>query len=473
MLANSNITGEKRERHMKYKRCCMEIIKQAIDSFVQEELALREQGIKGAKDGKKKASEFLKIPLRTIQDMEKRDVLPAKVAKHPVLQMPKEDLDKVRPAVISLINQGVYPTVSLILEELKETHATWSWSRSEVYRALKVLHFSYINRAEYYYMYLRNQPFNLAQRWAYLRQHDAYKKEKRPIFYMDESWINKNIMPSHGCTDGSAATIPRTPAGKGARWILIGAGGPAGWIPGTYEMFVGKKKNKGKRAKLGEEPDDYHSEMNGDKFKLWLHTKLLPSVPENAVLVLDRASYHREMVESSRGAQKAWRKGELIEWLQDNHGYTADQLKGKIKNDIFKICQKHKPEPVYKAQIWVQEWNAAHSTDIKILYLPVAYPEFNPIEHVWCSLKQYVAKNNITHEMKTIEGLALDYIAKEGAKSWENAMSMTENYIEFNFGSQLAIVPSSGSLVEGEEICDDVPNDSEEDSDEDESSDDE
>ncbi len=463
-------SSKKRKRHSNYRPCCLGIIKNVANFFVEEELQLRREHVQGAEDGKAKAARALQMPLRTVQEIVIREVT-TKTVVRPELKMPQEDLDKIRPVVISLIQSRVFPTVSLILEELKETHPDWTWSRTEVYRALKLLQFSYISRSDYYYMYIRNQPFNIAQRWEYLVQYKQYRQQNRPIFFIDESWINKNIMPSHGWSDGSLDTIPRTPAGKGARWILIGAGGPDGWVPNSFEMFIGKKKSKAKKkAKTGDESDDYHTEMNAVKFRTWLTEKVLPNVPKNAVLVLDRASYHREMEEASKGAQEKWLKSELIDWLKCNHGYSDSDFKDKLKKEVYAICKKHKPAPIYKAKVWIDEWNKSGS-DIKLLYLPVANPELNPIEHVWCSLKQHVANNNINHSMKDIETLALKYVAEHGAKCWKDAIAMTENCILFTYGSQLAAAataPSVASTVEDEEVCDDASDDSESDSSDDE-----
>ncbi len=462
--------GNKRKRHANYGPCCMAIIKNIANYFVEEELQLRRDHVKGAEDGKAKAARILQMPFTTVREIVSREIK-AKIVTRPELQMPQQDLDKIRPVVVSLIQSIVFPTVSLIHEELKEKHPDWSWSRTEVYRALKLLHFSYISRSDYYYMYIRNQPFNLAQRWDYLVQYRKYQDQNRPIFFMDESWINKNIMPSHGWSDGSLATIPRTPAGKGARWILLGAGGPDGWVPNTYEMFIGKKKSKAKKQAKADDSDDYHTEMNANKFQQWLTKRFLPNVPKNAVLILDRASYHREMVESSKGAQERWLKGDLIDWLKINHGYSDSDVKGKNKKDVFALCKKHKPAPIYKAKIWIDEWNLETGSDIKLLYLPVANPELNPIEHVWCFLKQYVAKNNVNHSMTDIGTLAQTYVVEKGAKCWKDAISMTENYISFTYGSQLAAAaaaPVVPSADEGEELYDDASDDEDSDSSDDE-----
>ncbi len=168
---------------------------------------------------------------------------------------------------------------------------------------------------------------------------------------------------------------------------------------------------------------------------------------------------------------KKWLKGDLIDWLKINHGYSDSDVKGKNKKDVFALCKKHKPAPIYKAKIWIDEWNLETGSDIKLLYLPVANPELNPIEHVWCFLKQYVAKNNVNHSMTDIGTLAQTYVVEKGAKCWKDAISMTENYISFTYGSQLAAAaaaPVVPSADEGEELYDDASDDEDSDSSDDE-----
>ena len=59
----------------------------------------------------------------------------------------------------------------------------------------------------------------------------------------------------------------RCPSGKGARLIILGAGGETGWIPNTTLIFR-SKKNTG----------DYHDEKTGENFEEWLKDKLLPLI---------------------------------------------------------------------------------------------------------------------------------------------------------------------------------------------------
>ena len=44
--------------------------------------------------------------------------------------------------------------------------------------------------------------------------------------------------------------------------------------------------------KVNIKSEDYHHEMDGEIFEDWCNKRLLPNVPHNACVVLDRAPYH-------------------------------------------------------------------------------------------------------------------------------------------------------------------------------------
>lgn len=80
-------------------------------------------------------------------------------------------------------------------------------------------------------------------------------------------------------------------------------------------------------------PLEYKGTMHGDFFEAWFEQHLLPELPEDAVIILDNASFHR-------------------------------------KKRLNEITEKHKR---------------------KIIFLPPYSPELNPIEHFWHWLKKKTA----------------------------------------------------------------------------------
>ena len=159
------------------------------------------------------------------------------------------------------------------------------------------------------------QPRIIAQRQAYLCRMINNHQENRPVVYLDETWANAHDgkdcawVERDDVTGGTLGGIKRPP-GKGARLIILGAGGESGWIPNTTLIFR-SKKNTG----------DYHDEMTAYHFEEWFVTKRLPHVPANSLIVMDNASYHsrhsdpltlsQSRVGQSKRCNIGFRQGEL------------------------------------------------------------------------------------------------------------------------------------------------------------------
>lgn len=81
---------------------------------------------------------------------------------------------------------------------------------------------------------------------------------------------------------------------------------------------------------------DYHDEMNGDTFYEWF-VKTLPLLKENAIIVMDNASYHS--IKKHRIPVKSWRKQAIIDWLETK-GVIVEHP--TVKNDLMEKVNKIK-----------------------------------------------------------------------------------------------------------------------------------
>ncbi len=133
-----------------------------------------------------------------------------------------------------------------------------------------------------------------------------------------------------------------------------------------------------------------------------------------------------------------WSNRVLADWLiaqvKDDAGnpYVLEQLLAMNKNQIWAICQLNKPKKEFMLSLWVAAWIREHNVDIKVLYLPVAHPQLNPIELMWNWLKSYVARNNHSFSMIDIERLTRQRLAELGAvyckKAFEHSLKFAEDY---------------------------------------------
>lgn len=128
-------------------------------------------------------------------------------------------------------------------------------------------------------------------RRRYIRDIRKYGEEGRPIYYIDETWLNAGVVTIQVWRDttveSSRAAISQglstgavNPTGKGKRLIVCHIGSEDGFVPDSLLSFESKKNT-----------NDYHDEMNGDSFHDWLEG-VLPKLKDNAIIIMDNAPYH-------------------------------------------------------------------------------------------------------------------------------------------------------------------------------------
>jgi len=107
----------------------------------------------------------------------------------------------------------------------------------------------------------------------------------------------------------------------------------------VYSVISGRKYQRTGvvAAQMGKEiiaPLQYDGTMDSTLFEMWFETLLLPALPENTVVVMDNASFHR-------------------------------------KNRLYSVVEK---------------------TKHMLIFLPPYSPELNPIESFWSFLKRQLRK---------------------------------------------------------------------------------
>ncbi|KAH8037159.1 hypothetical protein HPB51_008841 [Rhipicephalus microplus] len=134
-------------------------------------------------------------------------------------------------------------------------------------------------------------------RRRYLRTIRQLRAQKRPIYYLDETWVNAghtkdkvwedaNITTREEAFRQGLTTGLRAPSGKGGRLILLHAGSEDGFLNSACLLFRAAKRS-----------GDYHTEMDGPRFEKWFGEQLLPDIKPCSVIVMDSAPYHSVRLE--------------------------------------------------------------------------------------------------------------------------------------------------------------------------------
>jgi len=236
-----------------------------------------------------------------------------------------------------------------------------------------------------------------------------YRQLGRPIYYLDETWVNAGETTSKTWVDKTVnsprdaflrglTTGQKEPSGKGKRLIVVHIGSSDGFVVGGLLCFESKKNT-----------DDYHDEMNGDTFYDWF-TNILPLLRENAVIVMDNASYHS--VKKHTFPVRSWKKQDIIDWLTDK-GEVID--KPMVKEQLLERVEVLKPQ--YNEYVIDELAKSANKT---VLRLPPYHCELNPIELAWASVKNYVRMNNRTFKLNDVKKLLEEGVERVTPDMWKN-----------------------------------------------------
>ncbi|KAE9522154.1 hypothetical protein AGLY_017414 [Aphis glycines] len=297
------------------------------------------------------------------------------------------DQDAIRKKVHEFWHRREIPTLKKILTAVNKDTTLSNFSKTSLRRLLKHLNFEYVRKSRNSALIERIDIVCWLRR--YLQAIKEYHQLGRPIYYLDETWVNAGETTSKTWVDKivnsprdaflrGPTTGQKEPSGKGKRLIVVHIGSSDGFVVGGLLCFESKKNT-----------DDYHDEMNGDAFYDWF-ANILPLLHENAVIVMDNASYH-SVKKHTRG----------------NRSNNGQQLLERVK--ILK--------PQFNEYV-IDE--LAKSADKTVLRLPPYHCELNPIELAWASVKNYVKMNNSTFKMNDVKKLLEEGVERVTPDMWKN-----------------------------------------------------
>ena len=357
----------------------------------------------------------------------------------PTQTIPENFSSVVRHTIRDIYLEGnKVPTLNHILERLKQKKVRdfehlnlfhgnempnpdskiWIWGRSTLHRFMKSIGFIYGEKISHY-EYTKNRADVISMRDNYLDWISKYREEGYRIYYQDETWVFKNMSCNKVWRDIAPGVIEesyKVPAGRGDRPIVYHVGcADTGLLDNYLLLFRGSKSNKS---------SDYHTEMNWSVFSDWCQSKVFPAMKntkQKSVLVLDRATYHTFLDEQDRRPTTSWNKSKIADAISRWDGIPDDwpltwRVK-KTKDQLLQHAREIYPSPIYKIQKIANTFREGRF-EIKILFLPVAHPELNPIEMLWSKVKRQVASKNMNFRLSTVEELTREAVAEFSASEF-------------------------------------------------------
>lgn len=318
----------------------------------------------------------------------------------------------IRRKIHSFFFRNEIPNLKKIGEAIKADETIPSLSRGVLLRTMREMNFRFLKRNRKSALIEKSEI--VLWRRRYLRKISELRRLGKKIFFMDETWVNEGhtvqkVWQDLSVTNSRQAVLEglspglKSPSGKGRRLIITHIGSETGFLDNGLLLFESKKTV------------DYHEEMNADTFEKWF-ASILPRMEPGSVIVMDNASYHSRQLEPQ--PTSAWRKGKIIDWLQNKGIAYNDEL---LKVELLNIARLHKTQFIKYA---VDE--IAKPYNVEILRLPPYHCELNPIELIWAQVKGEVARKNRTFKMADLKVLFYEAIQNVTAKHWENCINHTK-----------------------------------------------
>jgi len=250
-----------------------------------------------------------------------------------------DDFDKnaIRRKVHSFWLNKELPTIAKVLTAINDDGTLPNMKETSLRKVLKSLNFKFIKRQRISILTERSDL--VSWRRKYLISIRQFREEGRPIYYLDETWLNtgntvnkvrvdKTVTSHRMAFLENLSTGPQNLTGRGKHLIIPHIRSAAGFVSGGLLFFESKKNTA-----------DYQKEINGQTFKEWFEEILL-LLEDNAVIVMNNAPYNT--VKTEKIPTMSWKKADVVEWLiSKGENIDPTQL---IKNDLIEIVKRLKPK---------------------------------------------------------------------------------------------------------------------------------
>lgn len=290
------------------------------------------------------------------------------------------------------------PTFNKILKAINEDPGLPNLSQPSLRSVLKHLNFEFIRKSRDSVVIERNDV--VCNRRKYLETIKHYRQLNRPIYYLDEIWINVDETISNTLNNKTvnAPTDELESQEKVKRLIVMHIGSSDGFVVGGYSCFESTKHT-----------NSIHLKMNSNTFYDWF-MNVLPLLKDNAVIVMNNA-FNNTAKKYSCPAM-TWKKEDIIKWLQ-NKGELIDRP--MVKAQLLEQIQLIKPQ---YDQYVIDE--LAKTVNKTVVRLPQFHNELNPILLAWASVKNYVRMNNTTFNTEDVRKLLEEGVKQITPDIWEN-----------------------------------------------------
>jgi transposase len=249
----------------------------------------------------------------------------------------------------------------------------------------------------------------IVKRREYLKEKLKLKREyPRSLWiYLDETFVHLNfakskILVDRNQVDNNQLPNLKIPIDKGTRFSIIHAGSKNGFVENAGKVLI-------------------NEEINSEKFEEWLRDQLLPNLPLQSIIVLDNAPTHSKQYNKTPTQSNT--KQQIKDWLNKNNIRFSEN---SLKPELLKLVKEHSSGKSYTVDKMIKDYGHIP------IRLPPYHCEFNPIEHVWGQMKEFISTRNIHNNRKESEKLIWDSMDNITANNLNNYVQKCEK-LEQNY----------------------------------------
>ncbi|CAF4698851.1 unnamed protein product [Rotaria sp. Silwood2] len=136
-------------------------------------------------------------------------------------------------------------------------------------------------------------------------------------------------------------------------------------------------------------------------------------------IIIDNASWHREVTDDTKPPQRSWRKQMIANWLNDHNVLYADDIS---KAELLQLVYANLSRKKYKVD------EEAKIYRINILRLPIRHCILNPIELAWTNMKTYIRDRNTKFTLTEVNKVAQEWIDNLDATEATNYVNHVKQY---------------------------------------------
>ncbi|XP_050679965.1 uncharacterized protein LOC126975896 [Leptidea sinapis] len=336
-------------------------------------------------------------------------------------------LSGIREIVSVIYDARDIPTLNKIIAMAKN-NLNYNGSRTTLCRILKKnLGFIFIKckQNRRIIMERNNVKASRINYLRHIRENDALGSKRRPVFFLDETWI-------HTTNKVGGKKIPIQ------SWLIACAGNESGFLPGTKMVFEAKIKKY------------FYSCMDKLEFVNYVQEKILPNLPENSIVVIDDASYHNLHVDKVPTFRDP--KIEIQEWL-NNYDFKVDRNLSKC--ELLEIIEKNKPPERFLVD------DLFNKRGHIVLRLPPFNQDLNPIVYIWDLVKKRFKEklaNSTESQVEQCIHSALNSVTED---EWRNEINEVKRLEEAHWVRDVTQEEDFDNFILGLSPESDVENNSE------------